>query len=107
VVKVILVPPVLTHLSLHSLITEGLDAQVHLVPIGVPSVKEPYVSYGITRALMEVEKGGGVEVVRIRSGAAGAEAMDCGVVRELHFCELSWPDTSIWPLNGHWYELST
>jgi hypothetical protein len=59
-VKVILVSPIPTHLSLHRLITEGLDAQVHLVPIRVPSTKEPHVRYGVTWVLTEVEKGGGI-----------------------------------------------
>jgi hypothetical protein len=106
-VKVILMPPVSTHLSLYGLITEGLDAQVHLVLIRVPSAEEPHVSYGVMRALTEVKKGGGVEVVGVWSGAAGMETVDCGVVRELHFCEFGRPDTSIWPPNGHWHELRT
>jgi hypothetical protein len=101
VVKVILMPPVPTHLCLHRLITEGLDAQVHLVPIRVLSAEEPYISYGISWALTEIKKQSGVEVVGIGGGAAGMEAMNCGIIRELHFGELSWPDTPIWPPNGH------
>jgi hypothetical protein len=98
-------PPVPTHLSLHGLITKGLDAQVHLVPIGVPGAEEPHVGYGVSWALMEVEEGGGVEMIGVWSGAAGAEAVDCGVVRELYFCELCRPDAPIWSSNGHWYVL--
>jgi hypothetical protein len=105
VIKVILVPPVPTHLSLHSLITEGLDAQVHLVPIGVPGAEEPYVSYGVSWALMEVEEGGGIEVVGVRSGAASVETVDGGVVSELYFCESRQPDAPIRPSNRHRYIL--
>jgi hypothetical protein len=104
-IKVILVSPVSTHLSLHGLITEGLDAQVHLVPIGVPSAEEPHVSYGVSWALTEVKEGGGIEVVGVRSGAASAETVDCGVVRELYFCKLRWPDTPIQSSNRHRYVL--
>jgi hypothetical protein len=98
-------PPVPTHLCLHSLITEGLEAQVHLVPIGVPGAKEPYVSYGVSWALTEVEEGGGVKVVGVWSGAAGAEAVDGGVVGELYFGELRRPDMSIQSSDGHGYVL--
>jgi hypothetical protein len=104
-IEVILVPLVSTHLSLHSLITEGLDTQVHLVLIGIPSAEEPYVSYCIPWALTEVEGWGGVKVVGVRGGAAGTETVDCGVVRELYFCKLRWPDTPIQPSNWHRYVL--
>jgi hypothetical protein len=94
-------------LSLHRLVTKGLDAQVDLVPIRVSGAKEPHVSCGVTRALSEVKEWGGIKVVGVRGGAASAETVYSGVVSELHLGELSWPDTSVWPPNGHRHVLHT
>jgi hypothetical protein len=103
--KVILVPPISTYLSLDREITKGLEAQVHLVPIGVAGAEEPYVSYGVSWALTEVKEGGRIEMIGIWGGAAGAEAVDSGVISELHLGELRRPDTSIRSSDGHRYIL--
>jgi hypothetical protein len=100
-VEMVLVPPIPTYLCLDGLVLEGVNTQVYLVLIRVPSAKEPYVSDSITRALTEIEEGGGVEVVGIGGGAAGTEPMDSGVIRVLHFSELGGPDVSIRSMNGH------
>jgi hypothetical protein len=83
-VKVVLMTMVPAHLRLDRLIPQGFDPQVDLVPIRVPSAEEPYISNGISRVLLEIKEGGGIEVVGVGSGAACVEAMDGGVVSVLH-----------------------
>jgi hypothetical protein len=100
-VNVILVPPIPTYLRLNSLVLEGVNAQVYLIPIRVTSAKEPYVSDGVTWVLTEVKEGGGIKVVGIGGGAAGTKPMDSGVVSILHFSKLGWPDVPVRATDWH------